>query len=415
VNGATPDTALEPDVETLTQPTPALSFEAIQPGQKVTLVKEITAEAVDRFAEVSGDNNPLHMDSSFAAETPFRRRVVHGVLLASYVSTLVGTKLPGPGSLWNQQSFRWKLPVFIGDRIEITLTVTHKSEGTRTVSVEIQAVNQEGKVVMDGEGAVTIPEVRRKPESAAPAELVALVTGANSEIGAQIVRALAAAGMRVAAGYHHAATQAEEICESIRKQGGHAIPVSADLSDPDSLRSALAAVEQHFGTGVNVLVNHSGYPLAPKELRSASWSEIQAALNAELRGTIECCNAVLPGMLARKWGVIVNTGSIFSDSQPPLGFGLNIIGKAALKAYTRCLAAEVGPSGIRVNLVSTGFAETDFPAAGSDRIRKLQAMQTPLRRLATPEDIAGAIAFLCSDAAQFVTGADVPVCGGIAI
>jgi len=402
-------------VSTLIQDTRTLSFEEIQPGQKVTVVKEITAEAVDKFAEVSGDDNPLHMDSAFAATTPFRRRVVHGVLLASYVSTLVGTRLPGPGSLWNQQSFRWKLPVFIGDRIEITLTVTHKSEGTRTVSVEVQAVNQDGKVVMDGEGAVTIPEVRRKAESTGPAERAAFVSGANTETGAQIVRALALAGMKVAACYASDAAQTEATCESIRGEGGKVIPVPADLSDPESLRSAFALVEQHFGADVNVLVNHAGYPLVPKELRSAGWNEIQGALDAELRATIECCNAVLPAMLARKWGVIVNTGSVFTDALPPLGFGMNIIGKAALKAYTRCLAAEVGPSGIRVNLVSTGFAETDFPAAGSDRVRKLQAMQTPLRRLATPEDIAGTVAYLCSDAAQFVTGADIPVCGGIAI
>ena len=134
-------------------------FQDLAVGQAATLHKQITAQAVEDFARISGDHNPLHLDQEFAAATPFGRPVVHGVLLASYVSALVGVHLPGAGSLWAQQAFHWRLPVFVGDQIEFTLTITHKSEGTRTVAVKVKAVNQDGYLVMDGHGLVMLPAV----------------------------------------------------------------------------------------------------------------------------------------------------------------------------------------------------------------------------------------------------------------
>jgi NAD(P)-dependent dehydrogenase (short-subunit alcohol dehydrogenase family) len=89
--------------------------------------------------------------------------------------------------------------------------------------------------------------------------------------------------------------------------------------------------------------------------------------------------------------------------------------KSALHELTRCLAVEYGPQGICVNTVSPGFTETESIAAIPERLRKVQAMQTPLRRLATPQDVAKAVAFLCSEGAGDITGIDLPVCGGLAI
>src|ERR1700688_4080846 len=127
-------------------------FDKIQPGDEAHCDRTITAEDVESFARLSGDTNPLHMDENFALRTYFNRRVVHGMLLASYVSALVGVHCPGPGGLWSQQNFRWPAPVFIGDRIHIKLRVTHKSTGARALTIEVQGMNQNGKVVMEGQG-----------------------------------------------------------------------------------------------------------------------------------------------------------------------------------------------------------------------------------------------------------------------
>jgi 3-oxoacyl-[acyl-carrier protein] reductase len=117
-------------------------------------------------------------------------------------------------------------------------------------------------------------------------------------------------------------------------------------------------------------------------------------------------------MIQQKSGRIVNIGSILTWSVPPAQWSAFVVAKTALKALTRSLAAELGPSGVRVNMISPGTTETESTAAIPERLRKLQAMQTPLRRLATPEDIAQTALFLCGEASQFITGADIPVCGG---
>jgi 3-hydroxybutyryl-CoA dehydratase len=131
-------------------------FDEVAIGQCVAERCAITEAAIDAFAELSGDTNPLHMSDSFAQGAGFAGRVAHGVLLAAYVSRLLGTKFPGPGCFWAKQSFQWRMPVFAGDEIEITVTVKHKSAGTRTLLIAVQARNQHGKLVMDGEGIVSI-------------------------------------------------------------------------------------------------------------------------------------------------------------------------------------------------------------------------------------------------------------------
>ena len=131
-------------------------------GQKASLRKKILAEDVEAFAKFSGDYNPLHMDEGFAKSTLFQKRVAHGMIAASYISTLIGMELPGPGSLWNQQSLNWKAPVFIGDELEISVEVTHKSEGTQSVTLDVRAVNQNHTTVLEGKGVVMIMEQKKR-------------------------------------------------------------------------------------------------------------------------------------------------------------------------------------------------------------------------------------------------------------
>lgn len=131
-------------------------FAGLTVGQEAMLTKVIGAAEVDAFAEVSGDFNPLHVDEGFARGTEFGRRVAHGLLLGSYVSTLIGMRLPGPGALWAEQRFQWRAPVFVGDTVHLRLWIAHKSEGTESVVVEVRATNQDGATVMEGRGTVKL-------------------------------------------------------------------------------------------------------------------------------------------------------------------------------------------------------------------------------------------------------------------
>jgi acyl dehydratase len=134
-------------------------FNSIVVGDQAHLSKKVLFEDVQAFAALSGDYNPLHIDPNFSQRTRFHRRVAHGMLVASYVSRLIGMHLPGPGALWGQQNFRWRAPVFIDDELEISLMVTHKSEGTRTLALKVKAVNQDGAIVMEGDGLVMVLEM----------------------------------------------------------------------------------------------------------------------------------------------------------------------------------------------------------------------------------------------------------------
>ncbi len=392
-----------------------LDFEAIQPGDRAVIRKLFTEEDVAAFAQLSGDYNPLHMESEFARRTHLGRRVVHGMLVASFVSTLVGMQLPGAGALWMQQSFRWRQPVYVGDSLEIALEVTQKSPGSRLLSVRIFAMNQTGTVVMDGEGTVSVPEVRRVEKPAAMEERVAFISGGSRGIGAAVAQALARAGASVVVNYHRDGAAAEELCHSIASAGGSVIPARADVTQAEAVAGAVALAREAFGKPVDILIHCAGGAVTLRPFLDTRWEDVQQTLDVQLKGAFHCAQAVAPGMVERKSGCIVNIGSILTWQAPPAQWSAFLVAKAALKAFTQALAAELGPSGIRVNMISPGATESGSATLASERLRKLQAMQTPLRRLALPDDIAQAAVFLASDASRFITGADIPVCGGAAM
>lgn len=388
-------------------------FAAIEVGDRAQIRRTITAEAVEAFAQFSGDRNPLHVDEAFARGTSFHRRVAHGMIVASYVSTLVGMHLPGPGALWAQQNFRWRMPVFIGDELEITLTVRHKSEGTRTLTVEVGAVNQNNQLVMEGEGTVMVLEEREAARDLPLSERVALVTGGSRGIGAAIAQSLAASGAGVVINYIRNQSAASALKEQIESAGGRSIIAQADVADPAAVGRLVEQARESFGKPIDVLINNASGAIQAKPFIETEWNEVQFHLETQLRGAFNCSRAVLPAMIAAGSGRIVNIGSISAWNTPPVNQIGYVTAKAALKAFTKVLAAELGPKGVRVNMVSPGMTETDLISDVPERLRKVQAMQTPLRRLATTDDVARTVLFLCSDSADFINGADVPVCGGI--
>lgn len=396
-------------------PLAARDIASIKAGDTAKLVKKITGADIAAFAQLSGDRNPLHVDAEFARGTSFQRPVAHGMILASYVSTLVGMHLPGPGALWSNQSFRWLKPVFAGDEVEVVLRVTQVSVGANTLTIEVSAVNQNGAKVMEGEGSVMLlTRTERKGEKAL-SERVALVSGSSRGIGAATAFELARAGACVGVNYLTQADAARSLCRAIADAGGNAFAVQADVTNPEAVAEAMELVSRQFGKPVDVVVNNAAIPPVAKPFLELGWQEVQDMIDVSVRGAFNCARVALPRMLEAGSGVIVNIGSALNHAAPPAQWTAFVTAKAALLAMTRSLAVEFGPKGVRVNMVSPGTTETDAIAAIPERLRKVQAMQTPLRRLAAPEDVARTVAFLCSEAGQYITGADIPVSGGATI
>lgn len=122
-----------------------MNFNEIEVGQKASIHVRVSKGAIAAFGMLVGDLNPVH------------GQIAHGMLIASYVSRLVGMELPGPGSVWAEQSFEWLWPVTVGDELDITLIITHKSKWTRAVRIKVEAANQDRLIVMGGKGIVIVP------------------------------------------------------------------------------------------------------------------------------------------------------------------------------------------------------------------------------------------------------------------
>jgi 3-hydroxybutyryl-CoA dehydratase len=128
-------------------------------GQTSTLTRTVTAEDVERFAIASGDTNPVHLDEAYAAKSRFGKRIAHGMLSASYISALFGTKFPGPGTIYLSQTLKFSRPVYIGDTIEVRARVTAYRPDKKILTLATEAVNQNGEVVTSGEAVLLVSDV----------------------------------------------------------------------------------------------------------------------------------------------------------------------------------------------------------------------------------------------------------------
>lgn len=239
---------------------------------------------------------------------------------------------------------------------------------------------------------------------------VAIVTGSSRGIGAAIARALARQGAKVAVNYVASREQGQKVVDEIVAAGGRAILVRANASVREDVEAMVRGVEAELGP-VDILVNNAAidFPVVP--FSQYRWEDFERKLAGEAKASFFTCQAVIPGMVQRRGGCIVNVSSTLSRFPGP-GFVAHSSAKSALDGFSKSLALELGPHGIRVNVVAPGLTVTDATRGQPKEMHEAIAAHTPLRRLAAPEDVAGAVAFLCSAAARHVTGVYLPVCGG---
>jgi 3-oxoacyl-[acyl-carrier protein] reductase len=242
---------------------------------------------------------------------------------------------------------------------------------------------------------------------------VALVTGASRLIGSSVSRALGQRGATVVINYLSGKERAEAVASSVEAAGGRAAVVQGDVRSRSEVRAMVEKIVGDFGS-IDILVNNARQIHPKKSFLETDWdADVMPQIAVHLGGAFNCCQEVIPRMMAQGSGAIVN---MLSTAGRAASTNLHAYGppKAALRLFTMNLAAEFGPAGIRVNSVTPGNTNTpDQPsrhrsAAEVDQLRQ----KAPLRRIAHPDDIAEAVVFLCSDAARHITGADIAVNGG---
>lgn len=389
-------------------------IESFHVGQAVSFSHQITQRDIDRFVELTGDDNPMHVDADFAAETQVKTPVAHGMLTASFISTVIGKHLPGPGALWVSQKIEFLSPVRVGDRIEIGAEIRKLHVGNRLLTVGVDIRNQLNRAVIRGECVVRWPEPA-VPE-AAPAAVtgvrVALVTGASRGIGAEIARRLAAQGYFVYINYHSSQGKALALLEQIRAAGGNGELVRGDAFDETAVRQIFSEIALRHRR-LDLLVNNAAPAIHETDFFELDWAGFSSQFMPPLRSMFLCIKEALPLFTHAGGGAVVNIGSVVVDYDPPakwLGYNL---GKGCIHLMTRNLAASLGTKGVRINTVAPGLTETDMTVDMPERQRMLLKMKTPSGRLAAPSDIAATVAFLASEGAGQISGQVLRVNGGI--
>lgn len=379
-------------------------------GQRFEQRLELTPQFVRAFAEFSGDVNPIHLDTPAANAFGYARPIAHGAILVSALSRLIGMEVPGPGAVWMSQSMEWLQPVFVGDSVELVVTIDSVSHAARLLHLTVAATSR-GVQVMKGQATVKIADKMATAAATAPGTRVALITGGARGIGAATARALAAAGWAVAVNYRQSADAAAALVTEIVGAGGRAQAFAADISDPAQMASLVNDVESAFRR-VDCFVHNATPALRSVKVEAASLDDCLPYLAAYAGAALAGVRAVVPGMRDRGFGRLIFMGSSAMYGTPPAGWAPYVMAKESLWGLVKAMAGELGPSGITANMVSPGLTVTELTDGVPARAKEVEARRSPMRRLATPEDTAALITFLAGDAAGFINGAHLPVTGG---
>lgn len=381
-------------------------------GQKAEIKHTITKSDIDKFAELTGDNNPLHVDVDFAEKTSFKKPVAHGMLGASFISTIIGTKLPGKGALWFSQTLNFLLPVREGDELKISAEVISINEKQEYLELKTEVENQKKQKVISGTSKVRLIQFSEKKEEdiISKPSPVTLILGATGDVGTELVGQLVEQGHHIVVHYLSNKDKAAKIVKTFNSANTKVVDIKADLSIAKDVQEMFDNISSNFGylTGI---VNCSTPGMDRLKYLDTDWGDFEKELNVQIRGMNNVIRSGLELLLKYKNSKIIGLTSLAIE-QPSPHMITYITAKSALSGFLKALSIELAPMGINVNMVSPGLIDNSLNMDVPEKIKLLNASKTPIKRLITVKDVSSAISYLLSDGANGLSGETIRINGG---
>lgn len=390
-----------------------MTYSEIVVGQKAEVIHQITAKDIEKFAELTGDDNRLHVDATYAKQTAFKKQVAHGMLGASFISTVIGTKLPGDGALWFSQSLEFLLPVRIGDTITVIAEVTKKNDREESIELSTVIFNQNKQKVTTGQAKVKVVPIEKTENNIISEEEVVtktvLVVGASGGIGLEVTKQLLDEGFSVLGHYNSNKSGLVDLKHALDKPE-RLILIQSDLTSETGITKILETIARYTDR-LDAFVYTSSPSIPNIDFQMLDWNDFETQIKLHVEIPFLLTQKLEDHLTTGKAGVVfITTQSI---EAPFAKLTHYTTAKAALLGLTKSLATDLASKKIRVNAVSPSIADTELNADLPQKFKLLTAAKTPLKRLATPQDIAQAIVFLAdSSKSGFITGETIRVNGG---
>jgi 3-oxoacyl-[acyl-carrier protein] reductase len=385
-------------------------------GTKASFLVTITQEMVEQFVALTGDDNPVHVDPEYAREVRLGRPVVHGMLSASFVSTLVGKHLPGEGALWVSQDFQFLKPVQVGDVLEFIAVVAKVHEKMNLLTLDITVSNERGVNVLTGKGMVKSLADKVQPKTEAEDSTAisgaVLITGASGTIGSTVARVLAANGIPVILQFQRNRNSVDALAREIVELGGEAHCLQADLRLQSEVLK-LASASMGFGQPVRGLVHCASLPIHSTAIDQLEWTDISEHIDVAGKSFYLLIKSLMPALIESGGASVVAVSTQAIEETPAKGWLSYLVGKNVLSSIVRSVAVEFGPDGVRANIVSPGMVDSELVSDIPERVKLTVKQNTPVRRLCEPSDVADAVHFLISEKSGFISGETIRVNGGI--
>jgi 3-oxoacyl-[acyl-carrier protein] reductase len=384
----------------------------IKVGDTAKLTHTITQSDIEKFVELSGDDNRLHVDEEFANRTSLKKPVAHGMLGASFISTIIGTKIPGDGALWYSQNLEFLLPIRVGDKLTIVAKVIKKIDRQNSIELQTDIINQNKQKVTTGVAKVKVieDEIKENYDEKVNVRTV-LIIGATGGIGSQTARTLAKEGYNLILHYHSNKILADKLQQELKLlTDKKIITVQADILRDNDVVVMVSYLSRYF-KNISGFVNASTLNFGNIKFQDIDWDDLSSLLDINIKSNLNLVKNLMPLMCKNSYGKIIFMTSQYTE-QIPAKLLHYTTAKSALNGFAKALAVELAAEGVRVNLVSAGMTKTNLISNIPEKVKLVTAANTPLRRLAEPQDVADAISYLVSENSDFLTGETIRVNGG---